>query len=107
MAKSKRAILRERTRLRRSQNPQQIDFRRMRKARENRTEYWALKRRVSPQVEEVPEKTKEKAKPKKEKKPELEVIEEEPETETLDEELEDLYSYDDEVDNETFKDDSD
>ncbi len=107
MAKSKRAILRERTRLRRSQNPQQINFKEMRKARQNRTEYWALKKHESPHVEEIPEKTKEKAKPKKEKKPELEVIEEEPETETIDEELEDLYSYDDEADNETYKDDSD
>jgi hypothetical protein len=104
---SKRSILRERTRLRRSQNPQQIDFRRMRKARENRTEYWASRKRVLPQVEEIPEKTKEKAKPKKEKKPELEVIEEEPETETIDEELEEIYSYDDEVDNETYKDEPD
>lgn len=101
MVNTKQTIIRERTRLRRSQNPQQIDFKKMRKAREARTKYWAIKTQARKVTVAVAEKTKAKEKgkakvqdkPKKEKKPELEVIEEVPE---IDEELEDIYSLDEE-----------
>jgi hypothetical protein len=126
MVNKERAAKRDLIRIRKSQNPQQIDFRKMRKHRKARSEFWAFKKKPSAHV--VQEK-KEKAKPKKRaprrrKKPELEVIEEEPELEAIedepeleeiedepvlavlkeepeleviDEELKDLYSYDDDI----------
>ncbi len=104
MVNTRKIILRERTRLRRSQNPQQLDFKRMRKARKYQTKYWAMQsqtRAVAASVIEKSkgkekDKTKTKEKPKKEKKPELEIIDEEPEMDELDEELEEIYSLDDE-----------
>ncbi|MFW9919657.1 MAG: hypothetical protein ACFFED_08660 [Candidatus Thorarchaeota archaeon] len=104
MVNTRKIILRERTRLRRSQNPQQTDFRKMRKARMFRTKFWSIKAATKaasvPAVQKTKgkekEKSKTKEKPKKEKKPELEVIDEEPEMDVIDEELEEIYSLDDE-----------
>ena len=45
MVNSKKTIKRERTRLRKSQNPQQLDFLRMKKAQKVKTKYWASKKR--------------------------------------------------------------
>ena len=99
MVNSKKTIKRERTRLRKSQNPQQLDFLRMRKAQKIKTKYWASKKR-SPVSESVvvedKKKKPKKDKPKKDKKAELEVVEDEPELEVIDKELEELYDYDDE-----------
>jgi hypothetical protein len=117
MVNKEKAAKRDLIRIRKSQNPQQIDFRKMRKHRKARSEFWEFKKKPSAHI--VREK-KEKAKPKKRaprkrKKPELEVIEEEPELEeiedepvlavlkeepeleVIDEELEELYSYDDDI----------
>ncbi len=115
MVNKEKTAKRNLIRIRKTQNPQQVDFRRMRKHRKARTEFWAFKKKPSTQVvtEEV-----EKAKPKKKKEPELEVIdqepelevikeepelevvekdEKEPELEVIDEELKELYSYDDDI----------
>ncbi|MFW9907997.1 MAG: hypothetical protein ACFFEF_05425 [Candidatus Thorarchaeota archaeon] len=108
MANSEKTIKRERIRLRKNQNPQQLDFKKMRKARDVRTEFWSRKRQKKPITAVVEEKAKkvtkakkeEKAKPKKAEKPELEVIDEEPELEVIDEELEELYDFDDDIDEE-------
>ncbi|MFX0107674.1 MAG: hypothetical protein ACFE7R_05300 [Candidatus Hodarchaeota archaeon] len=98
MVNREKAVKKELTRLRKTQNPQQIDFRRMRKLRKARTTYWLTKKRtvVTPEVTRM-EKEEKKKKPKKEeKKPELEVIEE-PELEEIDEDLEELYTYDEDI----------
>jgi hypothetical protein len=154
MVNKEKAIKRELTRLRKTQNPEQVDFRRMRKLRAAKTKLFELRRRgtVAP-VKEVPaEKKKKKAKPrkkpkakepeleiideepelevfedepelevveekpkpkkkpkkKKEKEPELEVIEDEPDSEEIEisEDLEDLYSYDEDIDEEDVEEDS-
>ena len=96
MVNTEKAIKRNRTRLRRGQNLQQVDLQRMRKIREAKTRYWALRRKAhAPKVvAEVDDKKKKPKKEKKEKKPELEVIEDEPEIEVIDEELEEIYSLD-------------
>lgn len=104
MTNKEKALKRERVRLRKSQNPQQVDYKKMDKRRTVKTEYWKTKAIVSMVAKKTTakvdaKKTKpEKEKKKKEKEPELEVIEAEPETEEIDEELEDLYSYDDDLD---------
>jgi hypothetical protein len=92
MVNKEKAAKRDLIRIRKSQNPQQIDFRKMRKHRKARSEFWAFKKKPSAHV--VIEK-KEKAKPKPKKKaprrrkePELEVIEEEPELEVIEDEPE-------------------
>jgi len=119
-----KALKRERARLSKSQNPQQVDFKKMDKVRTTKTEFWKLKKRgVSAKKPVVVKKETKKQKPEKEKKkkekepeleiiedepeleviedePELEVIEDEPEIEEIDEELEDLYSYDEDLDDE-------
>ncbi|MHA1909097.1 MAG: hypothetical protein ACW98Y_17505 [Candidatus Thorarchaeota archaeon] len=89
MVNTERTIKRERTRLRKSQNPQQLDFKRMKKAQMAKTKYWASKKRstVSESIVVEDKKKPKKDKPKKDKEPELEVV---------DEELEELYDYDDE-----------
>ncbi|MBD3406221.1 MAG: hypothetical protein GF411_08945 [Candidatus Lokiarchaeota archaeon] len=80
-----KAIKRERARLRNVQNPQQVDYRRMRKARKIRTAYWRHKKKaVAAEVSIIEEKTAPKSK-KPAKEPELEEI---------DEELEEIYSID-------------
>lgn len=100
MTNKQKALKRERIRLRKSQNPQQVDYRKIEKLRSARTEFWKIKKRSSKAEEKTISKidTKE-AKPEKEKKkePELEVIEEEPETVEISKELEELYSDDDET----------
>jgi hypothetical protein len=120
MVNKEKSLKRERTRLRKSQNPQQIDYKRMDQRRTVKTEFWKLKKKGTfvPAVVAATKKTEKKPKPEKEKKkkvkePELEVIEEEfeaideePEIEEIDEELEDLYSYDEDLDAE-FADDDD
>jgi hypothetical protein len=90
MVNKEKAAKRDLIRIRKSQNPQQIDFRKMRRHRKARSEFWAFKKKPSAHV--VTEK-KEKAKPKKKaprrrKKPELEVIDEEPELEVIEDEPE-------------------
>ena len=121
MTNKQKALKRERVRLRKSQNPQQVDYRKMDKLRAAKTEFWKIKKRSvkAETISKVEVDTK-KAKPKKEKKkkvkepeleviedkpeleviekePELEVIEEEPESEEISKELEELYSDDDDV----------
>ncbi len=80
MVNTERSLKRDRTRLRRGQNPQQIDFKRMRKARNVGRKYWVLKKKsgdvFEERIEEKKDTKKAKAKPKK-KEPELEVIDEE------------------------------
>jgi hypothetical protein len=129
MVNKEKSLERERVRLRKSQNPQQIDFKRMDKKRSVRSEFWKLKKKgIKAPVKAAPaKKAEKKQKPlkekKKEKEPELEVIEEEletveeepevdeideeleadeeePEIEEIGEELEDLYTYDEEFDEE-------
>ncbi|MHA2139891.1 MAG: hypothetical protein ACXADC_02395 [Candidatus Thorarchaeota archaeon] len=126
MVNKEKTAKRDLIRIRKTQNPQQIDFRRMRKHRRARTEFWSFKKKPSAHVvTEKKEKDASKKKapkkkaPKKKKEPELEVIEDEPELEiideepeleviedepekepeleVIDEELKDLYSYDDEI----------
>ncbi|MFW9965592.1 MAG: hypothetical protein ACFFEA_00415 [Candidatus Thorarchaeota archaeon] len=122
MVNKEKNAQRDLIRIRKTQNPQQIDFRRMRKRRKARTEFWSFKKRPSAHIvvekKEKKKKPKKKA-PKKKKEPEMEIIDdkpeleiideeveletieedddEEPELEVIDEELEDLYSYDDEI----------
>jgi hypothetical protein len=146
MVNKEKAIKRDLIRLRKTQNPTQIDFRRMRKRRAAKTSLLKLKRKgtVAP-VREVSAEKKKKAKPKKkpkkaepeleviedepelevideepeveeveeepelevvEEEPELEVVEDEPEKKDISEELEDLYSYDDDIDDEDIEEDS-
>jgi hypothetical protein len=121
MVNKEKALERELTRLRKSQNNSQVDYRRMRKLRKARTEYWKLKKTPSVTVREIPKAKKEKRKSRKKRRlekrkeeplPELEVVEEEPELEVIEDEkekvdlteladdLDDLYSYDDEIDEE-------
>ena len=90
MVNTERSVRRDRTRLRRGQNLQQLDFKRMRKARKVGTKFWRLKRKKERIAESrvVGKKDTKKEKPKK-KEPELEVI---------DEELEEIYSIDDDED---------
>ena len=120
MVNKEKSLKRNRTRLSKNQNPQQIDYKRMDQKRSIKTEFWKLKKKgavipakvtASKKTEKAPKPEKEKK--KKEKEPELEVIEEEfetmeeePEIEEIDEELEDLYSYDEDLDAE-FDDEDD
>ncbi len=107
MVNTEKTLKRERTRLRKSQNPQQMDLKRMRKVQKVRTKFWATKKQgevVKPVVVEDKKKPK-KDKPKKAKEPELEIVEEEPELEVISEELEELYDYDDEEIEEDIEDD--
>ncbi len=121
MVNKEKNAKRDLIRIRKTQNPQQIDFRRMRKRRKARTEFWSFKKKPSANIViEKKEKKKPKKKaPKKKKEPEMEVIDDkpeleiideemeletieenddaEPELEVIDDELEDLYSYDDEI----------
>ena len=147
MVNKEKAIKRDLIRLRKTQNPTQIDFRRMRKRRAAKTSLLKLKRKgtVAPVREVSTEKKKKKAKPKKKPKkaepeleviedkpelevideepeleeveeepelevvedePELEVVEDEPEKKDISEELEDLYSYDDDIDDEDLEEES-
>ncbi|MFW9848506.1 MAG: hypothetical protein ACFFF4_05155 [Candidatus Thorarchaeota archaeon] len=98
MVNTEKTLKRERTRLRKSQNPQQMDLKKMRKVQKVRTKFWKSKihgKIAKPVVVEDKKKPK-KDKPKKDKEPELEILEEEPELEVIDEELEELYDYDEE-----------
>ncbi|TFF96432.1 hypothetical protein EU546_01400 [Candidatus Thorarchaeota archaeon] len=126
MANKEKALKREITRLRKTQNPQQIDLRRMRRARAAKTEMKKLRKKPTLVEPEAADKTKEpkekkKAEPKK-KEPELEVVkpgaaekvkkpkakkkekkakpkkEKEPDLEVIDDDLDDLYTYDEEID---------
>ena len=125
MTNKEKALKRERIRLRKNQNPQQVDYKRMDKVRSVKTEYWKMKRHsgiaekkaITKPDDKKPKPKKEKKKKEKEpelevveEKPELEVIEDEPELEEItedddsveiDKELEELYSDDDDVDEET------
>ncbi|MCF2135942.1 MAG: hypothetical protein K9W43_01760 [Candidatus Thorarchaeota archaeon] len=91
-----KALKRELTRLRKRQNASAIDFRRMRRLRKARAQFWLLQKRKG--VSTAPEKevSKKEKKKKKVKEPELEEITE-PELERIDEsEIDELYSLDDE-----------
>ena len=120
MVNKEKALERELTRLRKRQKTGQVDFRRMRKLRKARTEYWKLRKKPSIAVRETPKVEKEKRKSRKERRldkekeeplPELELVEDEPELEVKEEdtesgpadladELEDLYTYDEDIDEE-------
>ena len=126
MVNKEKALERELTRLRKVQNPTQVDFKRMKKLRKARTQFWKLKIMPSLVVPTAPKAKKEKRKSRKERRleskkeeplPELEVVEEEPELEVIEDEpeleedtlagaseladeLEDLYTYDDDIDEE-------
>ena len=89
MTNRAKSYKRDRARLRRVQNPQQIDFLRMRKVRRTGVKYWATKK--------MPETSDEKKEPAK-KKAAKKVKKEEPELEVIDAELEEIYSDDDDVD---------
>ncbi len=152
MVNKEKTIKIELTRLRKTQNPEQIDFRRMRKLRAAKIKLIELKRKgtVAPVKEVVAEKKKKKAKPKAvdpeleviedepelevfddepelevekeepelevvdeepelevvEKEPELEVVEDEPDSEEISKDLEDLYSYDEDIDEEDVEEES-
>ncbi len=121
MTNKQKALKRERVRLRKGQNPQQVDYRKIDRLRAARTEFWKIKKRSSKAEEKIISKVDDKkSKPTKEKKkiekepeleviedkpeleaieeePELEVIEEEPEAVEISKELEDLYSDDEET----------
>ena len=104
MVNKEKALERELIRLRKNQNPQQLDFRRMNKIRKVRTELWKLRRkRIGIASEEAPKKKdqKEKKEPKKEKKKE-EPVEDDEFDDDID--LEDLYD-DDFLDDENLEDD--
>lgn len=90
MVNKEKASKRDLIRIRKTQNPQQIDFRKMRKHRKARTEFWSFKKKPSAQVVTAKkEKAKPKKKaPKKKKEPELEVIDQEPELEVIEDEPE-------------------
>ena len=121
MVNKEKAIERELTRLRKGQNPSQVDFRRIRKLRKARTEYWKLKKKPTVAVRETIMAKKETKKSRKERRldkkkeeplPELELVEDEPELEVVEDketesgltdiadELKDLYTYDDDVEEE-------
>lgn len=89
MTNRAKSYKRDRARLRRVQNPQQIDFLRMRKVRRTGVKYWATKKKPETGDEE------EKVAPKK--KAGKKVKKEEPELEVIDAELEEIYSDDDDV----------
>ena len=154
MVNKEKAIKIELTRLRKTQNPEQIDFRRMRKLRAAKISLIKVKRKgtVAPVKEAIAEKKKAKPKKKpkkedpeleviedepelevfddepelevekeepelevvdeepeievKEKEPELEVVEDEPDSEEISKDLEDLYSYDEDIDEEDVEEES-
>ena len=83
MVNKEKAVKRELVRLRKTQNPQQVDSRRMRKMLKARAKLRSEKKRVAvgPKVEK--EKKPKAKKPRKKKEPELEIIEDEPELETI------------------------
>jgi hypothetical protein len=119
MTNKQKALKRERVRLRKGQNPQQVDYRKIDRLRAAKKEFWKIKKRSGKAEEKTISKVDtKKAKPEKEKKkkvkepeleviedkpeleaieekPELEVIDEEPEEEEISKELEELYSDDD------------
>lgn len=82
----------------RTQNPGQTDLRRLRRLQKTKSKYWKLKKKSSGTLKLVEKKSKEKKekKEKKKKEPELEVIQD---TE-IDDGLDDLYSYDEDIDDE-------
>ena len=91
MVNKEKAIKIELTRLRKTQNPEQIDFRRMRKLRAARTSLMKVKRKGTVAPVKVVLAEKKKAKPTKKPKKkdeELEVIEDKPELEVFGEEPE-------------------
>ncbi len=93
MANREKALKRRRTRLTKAQNPQATDLRRMRKLQRTRTEFWASKK--TGKMERPKREGKKEAKERKaEKEPELEVIED---NESSDDGIDDLYSYDEDI----------
>lgn len=98
MTNKQKALKRERIRLRKGQNPQQVDYRKIDRLRAARTEFWKIKKRSGKAEEKtISEVDTKKAKPEKEKKkkvkePELEVIEDKPELEVIEDkpELEEI-----------------
>jgi hypothetical protein len=91
MANKEKTIKRELIRLRKTQNPEQFDFRKMRKIRAAKASLLKLKRKgtVAPVKEVAAEKKKVKPKKKTKKKDaELEVIKDDPEIELFEDEPE-------------------
>ncbi len=93
-----KALVRELTRLRKTQNPSATDFRRMRRLRKARARYWLLLKRRHGRIGEQAKRPEKKGK-KKEKKREKA---KEPEIEEIDigEELEEIYSVDEDFEEE-------
>ena len=103
MVNKTKALERERTRRIKSQNSGQVDLRQMRRLRRVRTKFWISKKRaavLSEKVSSEQPKAEKKEKRKKKKEPELEVIEKKPEVEESGE-LDDLYTYDEEIEEES------
>jgi hypothetical protein len=108
MTDKMKKLERDRIRLRKTQQSQVVDERRAKKLTKTRTQYWKLKQKsgvIAESISEVEEKKPEKEKKKKtkerkkkEKEPELEVVDEEPET--TEDEFDDLYTYDEEIEDE-------
>ncbi|RDE13637.1 MAG: hypothetical protein C4K47_05845 [Candidatus Thorarchaeota archaeon] len=80
MVNKLKAVKRDMSRLRKTQNPQQADMRRKRKLRDAKTEFWAMKRKTVAAAAEAPQEDA-KQKPKRAEKPEPEELEEETEQE--------------------------
>ncbi|MHA1484309.1 MAG: hypothetical protein ACTSPR_03205 [Candidatus Thorarchaeota archaeon] len=104
MVNKTKALERKRKRLIKSQNSEQVDLKRMRRLRGVRTKFWTSKKRAAVLGEKIPReqpKAEKKEKKKKRKEePELEVIEKKPEVEEVDE-LDKLYTYDEEIEEES------
>ncbi|MFX1263760.1 MAG: hypothetical protein ACFFH0_00130 [Promethearchaeota archaeon] len=85
MVNKEKALKRELVRLRKTQNPQQVDSRRIRKMLRARAKLRSENRKVVvvPKIEK--EKKPKAKKPRRKKEPELEIIEDEPELEIIEE----------------------
>ncbi|MCJ7622803.1 MAG: hypothetical protein MUO76_04805, partial [Anaerolineaceae bacterium] len=69
MTNKEKALQRDRVRLRKSHNSQQVDFKKMDKIRSVKTEFWKMKKRAGFAGKKVTAKAEaKKAKPEKEKK---------------------------------------
>ena len=106
MVNKTKALERKRTRLIKSQNSGQVDLKRMRRLRRVRTNFWIGRKKAAVLGEKIPKEQPEAEKKEKKKKrkeePELEVIKEEPEIEKVDE-LDELFTYDEEIEEESIK----
>ncbi|MCK5303102.1 MAG: hypothetical protein KAJ96_08170 [Candidatus Thorarchaeota archaeon] len=100
MVNKTKALERKRTRLIKSQNSGQVDLRRMRRLRRVNTKFWTSKKKAAVLGEKIPREQPKAKKKKRKEEPELEVIEKKPEVEEVDE-LDELYTYDEEIEEES------